>query len=447
MSSGGSGSRFKGDSRERLLAAVTYLSNNFGYGQIRIANLTREAAVSRQTFYRLFDGKEDLFMAAYEQAAHEILGRLQQSFDSSEWWEIPAQGMRVLLEQMEADPEAARLFFIASMAAGSRVRRQRNEVLSVFEQLTSDFLDRAPEDGLTLDVPPVALVGAIRSLASSQLRADAADRLPHLADDLVVWMRSYSAPASRPRWSTGPNVLLAPSEFSDGARAPTPLLHRPEQLPFGRRQSSAAAVARNHRERILHATAQVALEKGYVEMTVKDIVAAAVIGKDVFYQHFTNKQEAFLAAEQHATKEMVAEVARAFFDPPTWPERIYNGLRVLTIVIAKEPLFAHLRLVEAYAAGPPAIRLMDEVTASFTVFLEEGYKQRPEAEALPALCSSAITGAVFELIRRDVSHKKAAELPRRVPQLAYVAIAPFLGAEAAVEVIEEISARESASSV
>jgi AcrR family transcriptional regulator len=421
---------------------MTYLSRQMGYDEIRIAHLTAQAKVSRQTFYELFEDKEDCFLVSYQEASREILGRIQRAVDSSDdWWEIPAQAMRALLDQLESDPEAAWLFFVESMAAGSRVRRHRNEVLSMFETLTAAFLDQAPKQGQTLDIPPVALVGAIRSLASAQLRADAADRLPHFVDDLVTWMRSYAAPASRPRWSTGPHALLPATEFSEGARERKPLLQRPQQLPSGRRRVSASVAARNRRERILHATADVALAKGYVEMTVADIVAAAEIGKDVFYEHFPNKQQAFLAAQQHATQEMLAEVARSFFDRPTWPERIYNGMRRLTIVIAKEPVFAHLRIVEAYAAGPVAMQRMEELTASFTVYLEEGYKQRPEAEGLPRLCSSAITGAVFELIRRQIAAHKAAELPRHVPQLTYVAIAPFLGAEAAAEVIEGIVAR------
>jgi AcrR family transcriptional regulator len=421
---------------------MTYLSKEMGYDAIRISHLVAQAKVSRQTFYDLFKDKEDLFLAAYEEASRQILGRLRRAVDTSEWWETPARAMGVLLGQIESDPEAAWLFFVESMAAGARVRRHRNEVLAAFEALTSEFLDQAPADGQTLDIPPVALVGAIRSLASAQLRADAADRLPNLADGLVIWMRSYAAPASRERWSTGPHALLPANEWSAGERTPTPILERPEQLPSGRRRQSASAAARNRRTRILHATAEVALAKSYVEMTVTDIIAAAEIGKDVFYEHFSSKEDAFLAAQQYASQETIAECARAFFDRASWPERVYNGLRVFTILVAREPVFAHLRIVETYAAGPEAIKRMEEATAQLAVFLEEGYKQRREAQALPQICTSAIAGAVSELVRQQIAAHKAAELPRHVPQLAYVAIAPFLGAEGAAEVIEGIVAGE-----
>jgi hypothetical protein len=82
------------------------------------------------------------------------------------------------------------------------------------------------------------------------------------------------------------------------------------------------------------------------------------------------------------------------------------------------------------------VRRAEEITRSFTIFLEEGYRQRPEASELPRLCSQATAGAIFEIIQRDVAAGATAQLPRRLPQLVYVAIAPFLGPAAAIEQIE-----------
>ena len=69
-------------------------------------------------------------------------------------------------------------------------------------------------------------------------------------------------------------------------------------------------------------------------------------------------------------------------------------------MIAENPAISHLRLVECYAAGPEAIRRAEEITRSFTIFLEEGYGYRPEAQRLPKLTTQAIAGGVFEMIQR-----------------------------------------------
>jgi AcrR family transcriptional regulator len=430
----------KPSQRARLLEAMTHVAAREGYAHMSVAHITSRAGVSRQTFYECFADKEDCFLAAYLQASSEILGKLQQSIGSADWWAAPPTALRVLLEEMESHPERAWLFFIEGMAGGSRVRHHRNEVLAAFERTTEEFLDRAPADGLTLDIPPIALIGAVRSIASSYLSSNAADRLPALVEDIVTWIRSYAAAATRRRWSTGSSAVLSEASFPGSGEALEPVFRRPDPLPRGRHRLPASVVARNHRERILHATAEVATAKGYVEMTVGDIVADAGIARDVFYDHFRDKQRAFLATQRHGLKDVFAECARAFFKGDIWPERIYNGLRTLTMLIAKEPELAHLRMVEPYAAGTDAIEGMQGMVESFAVFLEEGYGYSPVAQGLPHLCSDAISGAVFEIIRREVAANNASGVPRHLPQLAYTAIAPFAGPEEAATLVEGLIA-------
>src|SRR5207245_7038799 len=117
-------------------------------------------------------------------------------------------------------------------------------------------------------------------------------------------------------------------------------------------------------------------------------------------------------------------------------------LETLIALIASNPALSHLRLVECYAAGPAAIRRAEEITRSFTIFLQEGYRYRPEASSLPRLCSHAIAGAIFEIVQRHVAQGELSTLPSRLPQLAYIAIAPFAGAPQAIALVEELKAGE-----
>ncbi len=92
-------------------------------------------------------------------------------------------------------------------------------------------------------------------------------------------------------------------------------------------------------------------------------------------------------------------------------------------------------LVESYAAGPAAIRRSFENWIAYTLFLEEGYRQRPEAESLPRLCSEAIGGAIHELLRRQVVRGRGGAMLEILPQAAYVALAPFIGIEASLALV------------
>jgi AcrR family transcriptional regulator len=436
--------------RERLLAAMTLLAGSVGYAEVSIAGLTSRAGVSRQTFYELFADKGECFRAAYLLAARRVLGPLRDVLKRSDWWEAPREAIQTVLEQVDGDPETSWFFFVESLAAGGHIEAERSRALGAFESHTEAFLDRAPADGLTLDIPPRALLGAIRTgtirrVAALHLHVNAPTRTPELGDELVAWIRSYAIPAGRPRWSSGPAALLPGRPAADVASARSSVLRRPEPLPRGRHRLPRAVVARNQRERILHATAEATYAKGYAAVTVGDIVLAAGIGRDVFYEHFTDKRHAFLATQQRAAQETFSACGHAFFSYPTWPQRVYGCLRTLTLVMAEEPALAHLCVVEPYAAGAQAIELAQQMTALYAVFLEEGYRLRPQAAELPRLCSSAIVGAVFEIIRGYLTAGRASELPRSAPQLAYIAIAPFVGAQAAAELVEGLAARPSPS--
>jgi AcrR family transcriptional regulator len=429
-----SGNAPKKSQRERLLAAMTQLAASKGYGETSIADLTARAGVSRQTFYECFTDKQDCFLASYQQAAGRVLEQIESIVAAGDWWETPARVAQAILTGADEDPETAWLFYVESLAA-TRMGTERRRALKQFESFSEAFLDRAPTDGLTLDVPPLALFGAIRNIVASRLQTNTSNLLPGLAEDLVAWMRSYAAPSRRPRWSTGERAALARKHLPSSR---VPAVPRPRPLPRGRHGLRPVEVARNRYERIVHATAEVAREKGYLEMTVADIVVAAGIGRDIFYRHFADKQDAFAAAQQYGAQETFAACAAAFFAVDRWPERIWNGLTTLTAILAMEPALAHLQLVEPYAAGSAAIQRSEQMITTFAVFLEEGYRQRPEAARLPRLCSTAISHAVFETIRSRIEQEGAGEVPRYMPQLSYIAIAPFTGPEAAVELVERL---------
>jgi AcrR family transcriptional regulator len=419
------------------------LSAEGGYQAVSVAQVSSRARVSSATFYELFEGKEDCFVAAYRLVAERVLGQMRavqrQTLASDADWQTAARAsIGRLLTVIRDDPLAGRLLYIEAMAASDEILEERRQVLARLEERAERFLDSTPPRGSLLDLPTLALVGALLTLISRHLRSHAEDDLPGLADDLVTWVYAYAVPGRRKRWSTGPRARL--EHAGPRARAPeAPPPPASRKLPRGRHGLPAGVVARSQRTRIIHATAEVMLAKGFPNATVADIVAAAGVARDVFYEHFTDKHHAFLEAQQHPTHHILDSCAGAYFAEDGWPERIWAVLRTLTELIVENPALSHLRLVECYAAGPEAIRRAEEITRSFTIFLEEGYRYRPQAEALPRLCSQAITGAIFEIVRRHIARDGGATLAAQLPQLTYVAIAPFTGAAEAIGLVERLA--------
>lgn len=435
---GGAGTASKPTQRDRILQAITELTAQHGYQSVSIAQVSSRARVSSATFYELFDGKEECLLAAYRDTAERLIERIRaQSGAQADWRGLARTALGSLLEALREDPEAGRMLFIEAAAGGPLIAAERRRVLGEFDRFAQGFLDGLPAEGERLDVPPTALVGALRSIISRRLRTNAEDELTSVVDDVIAWVDSYRIPAELAPWSTSADALLPET----GTQPEKPTAPARVRLPRGRHGLPAGVVARSQRTRLIHATAEVTMKKGYANATVADIVAKAGVARDVFYEHFADKEHAFLEAQQHPTQHIIDSCASAYFAAESWPERIWNGLGALLELIAANPEIAHLRLIECYAAGPVAIRRAEEITRSFAIFLEEGYGYRPQDAPLPRLASEAITGALFEVIQRHVAKGDFVGLMPQLPQLTYIAIAPFIGPQAAVEQIEALGAR------
>ncbi len=420
---------------ERLTDAIIELSAKGGYQGVSVAQISSRARVSSATFYTLFNGKEDCLLAAYRSVADRLLEEVRNGTpEGDDWRQVLHGSLHALLSAVRADPDSGRLLFVEAAAGGPLIADERKRVLGQFERLVQSMFDAMPPSGERLDVPAAAFIGALRSIIARRLRTNAADQLPAMADDLIAWLAAYAVPPGTPIWSSSPRALLA----CDSPRTPPADQPSRRRLPRGRHGLPAGVVARSQRTRIIYATAEVTMSKGYASTTVADIVAQAGVARDVFYEHFTDKQDAFLEAQQHPVQHIVDTCASAYFSVAHWPERVWNGLGALLKLIASAPTISHLRLVECYAAGPVAIRRGEEITRSFTIFLEEGYGYRSEAQLLPRVTSEAIAGAAFEIIQRHAARHDFAGLLPRLPQLSYIALAPFTGPEEAARLIDEL---------
>ncbi|MGO9488602.1 MAG: TetR/AcrR family transcriptional regulator [Solirubrobacteraceae bacterium] len=413
-----------------------------GYHGVSVAQLSAHATVSSATFYTLFTDKEACALAAYRTATERILRRMEPLDPATiattgQWSAAAVAALRRLLEAVRDEPCAARLIFVESLAGGPRVREERRAVTSVFQRRAQALLASTPDGAQRLDVPPAALLGALRSIVARHLRTSAEDQLPELAEDLVAWVSSYAVAPTRTPWSTGPRARL---RGGDETSTPKPATTR--RLPRGRHRLPPSVIARSHRTRLIHAIAQVTYQKGYAETTVADVVTAAGVSRHVFYEHFSDKEHAFLEAQQYPAQHIFDECAAAYFGAPDWPTRVWSGLKALLELVVVNPAVSHLRLVECYAAGPAAARRAEDVTRSFTIFFEEGFATQPPGRQLPRLAAQAITGALFEIIQRHAVRAELKRLPLLLPQLTYIATAPFIGAEQAIDAIGLLVSRQ-----
>ncbi len=425
--------------RQRLVHAMIELSARSGYQDVSIAELCAGAGVSPVTFYDEFADKEDVLVGAYRLCAESLFGPMREALFNARNADIPRRALGAMLEAIAEDPDAGRIVFVESLGAGERMLAERTRAFERFEGRVQEYVGRLLSDSMTLDVPVTAVAGALRHIVARHLRNHAEDQLPARLNDGLGWLSCYLRGAQIELWSTSSAALL------DGALSQPPALpaRAPEfeRLPRGRHRLPASMVARSQRTRLLYATAEVMMEKGYAGTKVEDIVGAAAVAKPVFYQFFKDKEHAFLEAQQFPTQFILDRCVEAYFSADEWPERVWRCFETLIALIVSNPPISHLRLVECYSAGAEAIRRAEDVTRSFTMFLQEGRRYSPEAYSLPRLAEHAIAGAFFEIVQREVAAGRYATLGSLLPRLTYIALAPFTGADTAIELVEDLKGR------
>ncbi len=411
---------------------MTIVAARHGYAEASVARVVKQAGMSRATFYEHFEDRDDCFRAAFEQAAASIRTGLGAARRAPTRVEPPAVLGRVLTLAQE-NPSATALVLIESLAGDAAVRAGREELLDEIEVLLGGYLS-AYEGAIPLEIPVRALLGGIGNLIGTRLFRREAGDLADLLDDLLVWLASYSMPPGRTRMSTRDWLDLGRA-WEESRPQPPPAPRGERSLPRGRSALPPGQVASEHRERIVEAIASCVRAKGYADTTVADLVAAAGITRAAFYEQFRSKEDAFLAAQALGLERSAALAASRFFTEASWPERVWSSAAALVEYITDHPDLAYSSVIESYVAGPAAIRRAFDSRMAYTLFLEDGYRQRPEAEALPRISGEAISGAIEEMLRRQIVNGRTEQAQELVPAAVYVTLAPFIGAEQALEFV------------
>lgn len=188
---------------------------------------------------------------------------------------------------------------------------------------------------------------------------------------------------------------------------------------------------RSQRERLLDATSRAVSELGYPGLTVAAILQRAGVSRKTFYEHFSDKEECFLAAYDIVTAGLLHGVSEAYERPGPWPRRIRAGLAELLRLLAAEPAFARMCIVEVLAAGPRAQQRRDDTMRRFTVFFDAGLRELPPAITAPSLVAESVVGAIYEIVYARIRRGETDTLPEILDDLVYVALVPFLGREQA----------------
>lgn len=167
-----------------------------GIAGTTIADIAREAQVSKRTFYEHFSDKEACFVEAYRALSVEVMQAVATAVDlEGEWEDQVEAAVRAYLQKLEEKPALTRAFFLEIHAAGEKALAVRREVLEQFAEMTRGFVAaarrRLPDLVPLSPSMAMAMVGGINELLL--LKVEKSMRLGDLAETAVELVRAVVA--------------------------------------------------------------------------------------------------------------------------------------------------------------------------------------------------------------------------------------------------------------
>jgi AcrR family transcriptional regulator len=406
----------------RLFRAMTEIVAEHGYDAVKVREVVKLAGVSSKTFYLHFESKEDCFLRTHEMVIrHARGGLLASQSGQKDWRERPRLIYAAFAREIELDPAAAQLALVAAYADGPAALEQAQRAEGTFAAMIGASFARAP-GGIV--VPPMVVEGmlaGIARVASNRLLAGRQGELPGMETEMMEWAMCFPTESASGLAVLDLGVLL-------GGSAITPLI-----APAGVAMSAALSPS-GDRATILAAVGKLVATDGYRygDLSVPRIRTGAGVSRRIFNSHFDDVEECFLAALGERAAEAVAQAARAQIVGSTWAGGVYRAISAFCIQIAGDPILARVCFQDDFLAGSKGSLARLRLVAGVSDQIRDS---APLGDRGSDLSVEASAGAVWSIFHHHVLRDWVVHHPEIAATLSYMALAPVVGAEAAVEAI------------
>jgi AcrR family transcriptional regulator/DNA-binding MarR family transcriptional regulator len=202
-------------------------------------------------------------------------------------------------------------------------------------------------------------------------------------------------------------------------------------------RSGAMYAAELQRGRLLSATFTVVGERGYEGMSARSVSEQAGVSNRTFYECFSDREDCFLAAFNHAVDGLELEARAGWKSQLGWTARVRGALAALLMVLDREPAVARLVVVEALSAGPRVLARRAGVLESLAGVVDQGRDNAQAPKVLPALVAEGVVGATFGVIHARLLKLRPAPLIDLLRQLMATIVLPYRGSAAAAKELEQ----------
>lgn len=199
----------------------------------------------------------------------------------------------------------------------------------------------------------------------------------------------------------------------------------PRHDPVNWREKAAAS----QRDRLLVAMAESTVELGFAHTRVADVIALAGVSRRTFYEHFRDLEACFLATYDRGVEALTEFLSDALTDvgpAVEWTAILGRLLATYLEVLATEPVFTQLALVEVLGAGHEArtryLAVVDRFHALLRSVDDLACRQDPHRRPTGDLALSVFAGGLNRLVMTEVLAGRGRELAQHYDELLVLGI-------------------------
>jgi AcrR family transcriptional regulator len=410
--------------RARLHSAMVELVGTHGYGKVTVRALTRRAGVSSRAFYKHFDSKEDCFLQTYERVVRRAVKRIVAAqAGERDWRKRLRLAFDAFVQELEREPQAARLALIEVDEAGEEAREQVRRTEAMFEAMIAESFSRAPDEVALPELLIKGIVAGVARVARARLLVSNGNGLIELGEDLTAWSLSY--------YSNTCDLLSKLAQQNVLHESAT----RPSWIASGDQVEKDVEESRSsfdHRALILTAATKIIMARESETLTLSDLQAATGLSRRVLKSHFAGVEECLASARQLETRRIATEALTRSSPSSPWPSRTHQSFAYLSWRLACNPAQARVCFVDAWVSGAAKVQCRERVMEEMAVLVggtPSGWMDTNRVSL------EASVGAIWGVLYQAVDAESPAQLARRTAILSFLALAPQIGAKAAVEVI------------
>jgi AcrR family transcriptional regulator len=403
--------------RIRIHGAMVEAVAASGFEGTSVRQVIALAGVSRRSFYEQFANKQECLLATFDLLAGNAVRRAGDAYLASDG-PLEERLRAALAEFAHAiadNRKAAGLVIVETLTAGvPGLMRLRRATATCERMLCMSYAHGASP--LPLGVVR-GIAGGLHGAMSACVRGDGRMRAAELTEEMVGWTLRFQTPAAaRMAELLSERVRRSMQGVVPGHRE--------------RRATSARAVS--DRERLMESALRLAAVEDLRELSAPRIADEAHVAVDAFFELFESRDECYLQALDMLAGELLQVTAEGLATDD-WPGAVRRAIGALMVHLADRPHYARTIAAEAFAAGPAAVQRNVELAKALAALITQGAPGTPPGR----LTVEGVGGAIWNTVRCQVASGRVQLLPAFSDFLSYVVLAPFIGADAAVEVVSE----------